>query len=137
MRWFRFVAVVVVLLVVLGGIGIADVSIPYQQNIEWGDIQPDQGATFPTGTLQHFVVEMHQSAAPDNWWTILVTVPDVPDGLTHDAPFDIPKDGNKYQFRVTSFVHWPNGEIEGLEPCYSEWAKALVAHPGGCQWSPR
>lgn len=137
MRWFRFAAVVVILLVALGGVGIADVSVPYRQYVEWNDIVPDEGAAFPDGTLQHFLVEMHRSDVPDGWWTLAATEPDAPDGIAQRVEYDIPRDGVQYQFRVTSYVHWPTGEIEELEPCYSEWAKALTAHPGGCQWVSR
>lgn len=134
MKWIGILALIAVVLLAVGGIGIADTAVPYPKNIVWNDIVPDEGETFPDGTLQHFVIDMHRSDAPDTWWNIVETALDAPDGVAQLREYGLERNGLGYEFRTVPYVHWPNGVIEELEVCYSGWAKAPAAHNGGCYW---
>lgn len=136
MRQYGCAALIALLVLGTGGVGTAE-TVPYRQNMVVMDIVPDEGETFPDGTLQHFVIDMHRSDEPDVWWNVVTTDPDVPDTTPLKLPWDLERDGLHYEFRVVPYAHWPGGDVEELEPCLSGWVKARRAHSGGCQWENR
>lgn len=141
MLWKKiYLAAVVMMLVTAFSVGsTAQDVVPAEQWLVVVGVNAGDGAEFPPAATVWYHLDVHNAATPATWTTVADTIWHTGAGDTMRVSWDIPKDGQDWQYRSVPTVDWGDGTVEVAVPCLSPWRRARrVEGPSdGCGWLNR